>query len=68
MREIANIILGRGLDIFAGPRGLVKAEQQALAINVMVGDFIVDRLLPIVAFQNILCRIAHRNHSLKPVV
>jgi hypothetical protein len=68
VREIADIVLGRGLEIFAGLRRLVESEQLALALDVVVGDLVSYGLLPLVALFDIGFRFDHANRSLLPVI
>jgi hypothetical protein len=53
VREVADVILGGGLDIFTRRCRLIEAEQCALTLYVLVGDRIVDGLPPLVALENI---------------
>ena len=54
MGEIADIVCRRCLNILTSLGGLHISEQFFLAINVMVGDLVIDRCLPFFALLNVL--------------
>jgi len=68
MREIPDIIFGCGLDIFAGPGGLVESDQFALTLDILVRYLIGYGFLPFITLFYVGFCVCHVISPLSPVV